>query len=186
MQITKRNTAVQVITPEYAMEIIASQPIIVIKFNRKTDPHIVQIAKEMPSVDHSVNIQISTDAMTEQDQGQFSIVMNVVAKKTPALIAQLTASGAIREIARTKGIEELISIYTASSRQLSHVADRFFETCIAHITSGHKVPIRIFDARDNPIASFETDTVTRFAWREMMAELREMQNQKTANLKEKR
>jgi len=181
MQITKRNTATQIITSDYAMEIIANQPNITIKFNRRTDPDIIQIIKEMPTVDHSVNIQISTDALAEQDHGQFSVVVNVVAEKTPALISRLTASGAIREIARAKAIEGLISIYTASSREVPHAANRFFETCTAHIAAGRKIPITIWDARDNRVASFETDNVSRFSWAKMMAELQEMQNRKNAN-----
>ncbi len=175
-------TFVQVIASDYEMRLIeGSEPEIQIMMGKKAEPSILKMVKEMLSVDHRTNIEISTDTLTEKDNGQLSIVVNICAEKTPALLERLSETGALMELTRKNRVKGLCSIYTASSRQMPYVADRFFRMCAARVAAGHKIPIIVWDARDFRVASFETDNVTRFAWAKMMAELRQAESRKSAN-----
>lgn len=172
MQIIRSSTAILISTPHYAMEIIATEPIVVIKLNHKTDQQVVQMIKEMSATNHSASIQISSDAMLKKDQGRLSIGVGVVAKKTPALAKQITRSGALWEINHSNTAENIATIYTASCCQTPDVANRFFETCMLHLANGSKIPIKIFDGMGDLVTSFQTRDVTRFSWNKLLAELR--------------
>lgn len=174
-----QHTFVQVVASDYTMRLIeGNEPAIQIVMGKRAEPSIIKIVKEMPSVDHRTNIEVSTDTLTEKDNGQLSIVMNICAEKTSALIERLSETGALTGLMKTNHIKGLCSIYTASSRQLPFVADRFFRLCAGRAAAGHKIPITVWDSRDFRIASFETDNVTRFAWAKMLAEI-----QRAGNLK---
>jgi len=168
--------AFQILVHEYEMHLsTANVPRIKIILNKSSRGQ-ERFVEELLSSSPETHLEVSTDPLIDADNGKYSVLVSVVSKTIPPLLERHIANATARIPHET-----VCAILTMSYRYRPEVAEHFFQTCSAWIDIGGKVPVTVFNSREQFLGKCEMETIGRFSWKEKMDELQHSQNRNLLN-----
>jgi len=168
--------AFQILVHEQSMRLsIANGPKIKIVLEKRSAGQ-ERFVRELLSISPETQLEVSTDPLLKKDDGKYSVVVSVVSKTIPPLLEEHIANGL-----SGPSLETVCAILVMSYRYHPDTAENFFETCAAWIEMGRKVPVTVFNSRDQFLGKCEMGTIGRFSWKEKLDELERSKNPTTLN-----